>query len=486
MWPYRASGSIPLISPTPIDCRSLQAVDNNSPRGSILRNLAFSWAAVALAASAFLCACGGGGGSAKTDSTGLATSNSDPAAATTTAAAPADVPANGSALTVQTVTGTVNGLGYPFASRRLNYVAGIQPTSASKAAQDDAIRTQYNRWKTSGVQARCGGYVVTFRQDFLEVSEGAGYGMLLAVVMAGHDSQAKNLFDGLFRVVRSRPAYNTGYPALMDWRINNDCSSAGDGWNAMDGDLDIAMALLMADKQWGSSGTVNYKAEALATIAAIKAWNMTKDGFTTGLPNAANNRTSDYMIGHFKAFRRATGDAFWDAAVDKAFYLMDVMQTRYAPNTGLIPDFVINTGSSNPAPSTGYIGDGNEFEGFYYWNACRLPWRLASDYVTSGDTRSKNVTAKMMDFFVRDTGGKLENIREGYRLDGSALIAENLYWNPGSFVGPAVAGAMVDGRFQGALNGGWNYVAATPPTVYYDFEIQLLSMIVASGNWWNP
>jgi endoglucanase len=474
-----------------------------------LRNRKFSWAAVALAASAFLSACGGGSSSSSADFAGKASATeikpagsevlvaADGSDATVTAGVTANAPsvspaaagtANVSAPAVQqqAVTGTIDGLGYPFGSRRQSYVAGILPTSASKAAQDDAIRAQYNRWKNGGVQARCGGYVVTFNSSHLTVSEGAGYGMLIAAVMAGHDSQAKNLFDGLFRVVRSHPAYSTGHPALMDWRVNNDCSSGGEGWNAMDGDLDIAMALLMADKQWGSSGAVNYKAEALATIAAMKAYNMTPDGFTKGLPNPANNRTSDYMIGHFKAFRRATGDAFWDTAVDKAFYLMDVMQTRYAPNTGLIPDFVVNTGSGNPIPSPGYIGDNNAFEGFYYWNACRIPWRLASDYVTSGDPRSKNVTAKMMDFFVRDTGGKLQNIREGYRLDGSALIPENLDWNPPSFVAPAMAGAMVDSRFQNALNGAWSYTAASPATVYYDNEIQLLSMMVASGNWWNP
>ena len=81
------------------------------------------------------------------------------------------------------------------------------------------------------------------------------------------------------------------------------------------------------------------------------------------------------MITHFKAFKRATGDTFWDAATDKAFYLLDLMQSKFALTTGLIPDFVINT-ATNPAPSTGFNGDGdgNAMEGFYYWNACRGTW----------------------------------------------------------------------------------------------------------------
>ncbi|WP_449437807.1 glycosyl hydrolase family 8 [Pedobacter steynii] len=40
---------------------------------------------------------------------------------------------------------------------------------------------------------------------------------------------------------------------------------------ATDGDMDIAYALLLADKQWGSSGKINYKAEAISIINALKA-----------------------------------------------------------------------------------------------------------------------------------------------------------------------------------------------------------------------
>jgi endo-1,4-beta-D-glucanase Y len=375
------------------------------------------------------------------------------------------------------------GIARPFASHRVPYVAGIKPTVAAQAAQDALIRTRYDEWKSAGVKERCGGYVAVFKPEYATVSEGAGYGMLLTVLMAGHDSEAKSVFDGLFRVVRSNPASSTGHPALMDWRVKADCSGGGDGWNAMDGDLDIAMALLMADKQWGSRGSVNYKAEALAMIAALKAVNMSPLGHTKGLPSPNNNRTSDYMITHFKAFKRATGDVFWDLAVDKAFSLLDLMQTKFAPSTGLIPDFIVNT-STNPTPSPGHIADHNANEGFYYWNACRIPWRLASDYVTSGDRRSKVITGKMIDFFQKTSGGNPALIKPGYRLDGTAL--PNTDYQSPSFIGPVTAGATVDARFQPFLNNLWTYSASNPARGYYDSELQLLSLIVASGNWWNP
>lgn len=445
----------------------------------------FSYAATVLAGVLVLSACGGGGGGgdpAAVESADAAIYRArNPKAIASTTSATTTTTVASTTSTFPTTTSAVAGIAYPFASHRTPYVAGITPSVATQASQDALIRTQYDYWKTS-VQSKCSGYVVNFNASYATVSEGAGYGMLLTVLMAGYDGQAKDLFDGLFRVVRSHPASSTGYPALMDWRINADCSSGGDGWNAMDGDLDIAMALLMADRQWGSAGAVNYKAEALATIAAMKAFNMAPDGRTKGNANGSHSRTSDYMITHFKAFRRATGDSFWDMATDKAFSLLSTMQSIYSPSTGLIPDFIIDGSTSSPAPSPGYVVEGNANEGFYYWNACRLPWRLASDYVTSGDVRSKDITAKMVEFFNNATGGDPSKFQAGYKLDGTGLSS---YAAP-AFIGPATAGAMVDVRFQPFLNSLWTYSSSNAARGYYETELQLLSLIVVSGNWWNP
>ncbi len=357
----------------------------------------------------------------------------------------------------------------------------------------DAVLTkQYDAWKAARVISASsvvsGGLAVKFSDPtYMAVSEGAGYGMLLAVLFAGHDPNARALFDGLFAVVRARPAYAiTPYDPngkyLHDWRLNANGTSAGDGWNAMDGDLDIAMALLMAHKQWGSTtGSWNYLQEGRNTIAAIKSWNMNADGSTRGLPNANNNRTSDYMIGHFRAFKAATGDAIWDLAITKAYALIDRMQTVYSPGVGLMPDFVINTNTATPSPSTGYIGDGNDKEGHFWWNACRNPWRYSSDFLLSGDSRFSLVTGRMIDFFKSRSGGNPLNIGTGYALNGTLLTGGN----SAAYHGPICAGACVDARFQSFLDAMWNWNVTHLTTGYYDSELQLLSMVVASGNWWS-
>ena len=360
---------------------------------------------------------------------------------------------------------------------------------------DAALTRHYDAWRAHAIKPAdsivAGGYAVQFSQtNYLAVSEGMGYGMLLAVLFAGHDPQARTLFDGLMAVVRARPAYavvpydpNGKY--LMDWRLFANGTSAGEGWNAMDGDEDIAMALLMAHKQWGSSGRWNYLQEAKNTIGALKSWNMKPDGTTKGLSTPNVSRTSDYMIGHFRAFQAATGDSFWNTAIDRAYELSNRMQTVYSAGVGLMPDFIVDTHTATPRPSPGMMGDFNMNEDKYWWNACRNPWRYASDYLLSGDTRWKTITARMIDFFQAEAakvGGDVTAIGTGYTLSGTQLTGGD----SGAYHGPICAGACIDAKYQPFLDSLWNWNAAHPTTGYYDGEIQLLSMVVASGNWWSP
>jgi endo-1,4-beta-D-glucanase Y len=429
-----------------------------------------------------LVGCGGGGGggtdAATAGSSALASDSGFPVTSTP--------PAGGAA----------SGSGYPFGSRLDRYIGGILPTNAGAAQMDSAVAGCYDAWKARAivdVPSVPGGKAVRFNSpDYLAVSEGMGYGMLITVLMAGHDPEAKAIFDGLLKTVRARPAlgiaqyFGPSANNLMDWRLKMDGTSgdpANQGANAMDGDLDIAMALLMADRQWGSGGPWNYKQEGVNTINALKICNMKDDGATKGLPGPHNNRTSDYMIGHFRAFKKATGDALWDRAVDRAYGLVDRMQTVYAPNTGLIPDFVINTDSATPEPSHGFIGDGTPTEGDFYSNAQRDPWRFGTDFVLSGDARWRNVCNKMVAFLKADCGGDPSRIGDGYHLDGTPF--ERRY-PPKGIIGPLLCGAMVDAAHQDFLNTLWAYNVNNFTTEYYDSELMLIPMIVASGNWWNP
>jgi hypothetical protein len=448
---------------------------------------------VPAAAALSLIGCGGGGGggttSATTGSTGVVETPTTPQTGTTTPSTPSTTPGTPSTPSTSTGNSTPSGTGYPFGSRKTPYRAGILP-SQSNAAMDAMLAKQYDAWKAARVvdasSIAPGGYAVKFSDPtYMTVSEGMGYGMLLAVVFAGHDANAQQLFDGLLSVARTRFAYgNATYDPLgkylMDWRLYANGTSAGEGWNAVDGDLDVAMALLMADRQWGSSGKWNYLQEAKNTISAIKSICMRPDGTTRGLRTADVSRTSDYMIGHFRAFAAATGDSFWNLAIDRAYVLATLMQTTFS-SAGLMPDFIVHTDTAAPIPSPGYMGDGNANENKYWWNACRNPWRFSSDYLLSGDTRWKTVTGRMIDFFKSSSGGDPINIGTGYNLDGTMATGGN---SP-AYHGPICAGACIDAQYRTFLDAMWNWNANHLITGYYDGELQLLSLVVASGNWWS-
>jgi hypothetical protein len=188
------------------------------------------------------------------------------------------------------------------------------------------------------------------------------------------------------------------------------------------------------------------------------------------------------MFGHFRAFASATGDSFWTTAIDRAYLLSTLMQTVFSPGVGLMPDFIVSTDTANPAPSPGMMGDGNYNENKYWWNACRNPWRFASDYVISGDTRIKQVTQRLVDFFLKSSGGDPIGIGTGYNLDGTMVTGGQ---SP-AYHGPICAGACIDAQYQSFADALWTWNAKNLTTGYYDSEIQLLSLAVASGNWWSP
>jgi hypothetical protein len=441
------------------------------------------------AAALVLAGCGGGGGG-----------GADAAAATDGPIAAQASEAAGAPVATKAAGGS--GTGYPFGSRLDAYVAGIKPSNATPAEMDDTIKRCYDAWKAKAiapVPTIPGGLAVRFGDSptVLTVSEGMGYGMLLAVLMHGHDAGARDLFDGLLTTVRGRPAkgikkdkdHAKHADFLMDWRLDKEgrsTDSNDEGWNAMDGDQDIAMALLMADRQWGSTGKWNYKQEGINTINAMKAFNMKADGTTKGLSTPHVSRTSDYMIGHFRAYQKATGDDFWNLAIERSYALVERMQTVFSPTAGLTPDFIVGTDTAAPYPSPGGMGDFVDTEMHYYANAQRNPWRWGTDYVLSGDERWKKVCDKLTDLFKRDNGGEPARTPTGYRLDGSPLDRPFPAWSPKGMIGPQLCGAMVDGRHQEYLNALWDFNAKNFTTSYYDSELQLIPMIVAAGNWWNP
>ena len=124
-------------------------------------------------------------------------------------------------------------------------------------------------------------------------------------------------------------------------------------------------------------------------------------------------------------------------------------------------------------------------DGDYYYNACRLPWRLGCDYLINGDERAKDLLAPINNWIKKTCNNDPYQIRDGYTLKGKATISssgDNI-----AFIGPFGVSAMMDAKNQVWLNRIWDYACHEPMTdeEYYGNTLKLLSMIVMSGNWWE-
>jgi endo-1,4-beta-D-glucanase Y len=260
-------------------------------------------------------------------------------------------------------------------------------------------------------------------------------------------------------------------------------------------------------------------------------------------------RSSDYMPDHLRAFREATENPAWDTVLDNNYRLFRYLQNTYSPDAGLVPDFIKNIrispsrvsaapgqpttpgqptstgrktdtssltgkGSNTPAPppdSTALTGTGpapsieqdaddanffaqpvqpnyleSKYDGVYNFNACRVPWHIATDYLVSGDPRAAAFLSRINHWIQTTTKGNPDNISAGYNLSGEDL--PHRYFEALCFICPFAVAAMASPDNQQWLNKMWDYIQhfKLKDFDYYDNTIKILDMIILSGNYWTP
>lgn len=376
--------------------------------------------------------------------------------------------------------------------QHVSYTAGTAlPNHKSQAQLDSDVRNFYSAWKAKFVtQTGTNQYYIhasTWQPDAVSVSEGHGYGMVITALMAGQDPSAQTIYDGMYRFFRAHPAYNT---QLMGWYQRKTSSGAvvdGERYNATDGDLDIAYSLILADRQWGSGGAINYLAEAKNVIRAIMQADINRTYWTvmrgdTGQGDQST-RTSDYMLDHFRAFAAVSGDANWNKVVDKAISIITTVQSNNSRGVGLVPDFVVKAGGT-PVPAAPNSFEGPD-DGHYSWNACRVPWRLATDYALYGDQRVFAAVNQMNGFIRNSTRSQSSGIAVGYLLSGQPIDSG---WTAMAFTAPFGVSATLSSLNQTWLNSLWDRMVGTSLNSedYFGNNIKMIALLVMSGNYWRP
>lgn len=355
----------------------------------------------------------------------------------------------------------------PFPANIIFNTGLMATTKNSQHALDN-----YNVWKTNFVEDCSNGRKrIKFDDPTKTVSEGIGYGMLLAVY-----SGDKTLFDGLWLYYKD----NVNANGVMNWKING-CSGTNGANGATDAELDAAFALIVADYQWTSSGTINYKSDAATLITAIKNHEVEantyvlKPGDQFGGSQITN--PSYFSPAYYRAFGAFTNDAaFWNQVAEKSYTVINNNLTGNNAVGGLVSDWCMASGAYSSSASVYHQGGKT-----YSYDAARTPWRIAVDYAWYGNADAKTYCKKSSDFVRVNLGGS-SNIKDGYNQNGTA----SGQWHNATFVG-AFACAAMGGDNQSHLDASYNDLNGLgEPTSYFNQTLKTLYLFLLTGNFYLP
>ena len=376
----------------------------------------------------------------------------------------------------------------------------IQPTNVTPAQMNRTVEKFYAAWKHHYIRKIPG---TSPLQKFVEyepgpktVSEAHGYGMVIAAYM-----KDKRDFDALYYYFKAHPSKQG--KNLMAWNQKMSDGAMIDingSYTATDGDLDIAYALILADKQWGSRGTINYRAAALASMSdtlsyvvnptysslMIGDWVMAPGALTH---NELYTRPSDFMTDHILAFAEydtAHSEA-WARVYDRIVTIVNGQFTNDHENAGMVSDFMVAV-NGNFVPVTGKYMEG-EHDGDYFYNACRTPWRLAMSYINYGRTEMLPYLLAQNRWIRSVSKNNPASIKAGYYVqngDSGKPFTDDTNL---SFIAPFAINAMITPNSQQWLNRLWSELTGKHyglVTSYYGDAIRMQVLLTLAGKWWRP
>ncbi len=323
------------------------------------------------------------------------------------------------------------------------------------------------------------------------VSEAQGYGMLIAASMAEYDIYAKDIFDGMYRYYRSHLS-EIG-PNLMAWQQQDNGTAivnVSGADSATDGDMDIAYSLLIADSVWGSDEGIDYKQSAIDIINDIMEYEVNKTDWVLQLGdwayytdesdvNYSATRASDFIMQYMPVFAEVTGDERWLNVYDSTYRIIDSIVDEY--NTGILPDFIVKdseTGKFIPSPPN-FLE--SEYDGYYYYNSCRTPWRIGMDYLINKNSSAKKFSDTITSFISKATNGDPSEIKAGYKLDGTPVED----YDDLCFIAPFMIAVDCgdNTEWHDAVR---DIVLNYGEDVYFGDTIKMLCLMVDDGGWIVP
>jgi len=241
-------------------------------------------------------------------------------------------------------------------------------------------------WETYKKRFIHNGRTVDPQQANVTTSEGQAYTLLRAVYM-----NDKATFDKVWRWTKEALQKENG---LFRWKWQETGFSIVDEGSATDADSDIALSLIFAAHQWNSNA---YQSEARRIIQAIWEYEVVTVGDTPYLMAGEWGNQEQQIVFNPSYFSPATYKIFadvdsihpWNEVVDSSYTVIsECTQAKLDKQSGVLPPewcALDKTTSQFTQPQ----GDAPNST-VYGYNAFRVPWRVALDYLWFKDQRAKD------------------------------------------------------------------------------------------------
>lgn len=324
---------------------------------------------------------------------------------------------------------------YPFPQNKQYAYGHIFNPDLKKT--ETAIRQKFNDWRKKWVTENVmvdgvpTAYIKMSDSKIFRISsKDIAYGMLVSVYMADASNDAQSLFNQFMNFYRCfalenkepKTCKSQNFKIMAGEVSENDSSLVRFmGVSNPIADIDAALALLLADKQWGSEGAEKYATYAETLLqdiynndvdasekTHIKAYSDNDPAFSPSYSAFANFKI-------FAESRAALKDAWNTLANNTAAELFACQDS----STGLVPLWC-DYSTHKPVK----VMDDYSYEegpGFIY-DALLVPWRMATAYYWYGDENAKKVNDKLAKWLSSASYGHASYIKTYYKLDGSNSI----------------------------------------------------------------
>ncbi len=340
---------------------------------------------------------------------------------------------------------------------------------------------------------QCGdnlGLVFDPNMGYQAVSEGVGYGLLMAVLM-GDQSTFDTIYDAAHAVLLDD---TTG---LFNWRADNTGQITGFS-SATDAELDTAAALIFAQARvergaWSQHPDRPYGERARSLLDSIYLYEVADGKYLTpgdawGGNGQAIINLSYFTPAWFRIFDAFEGGTRWDPLIHQGY--RSLFSVPRGNRLGLTPDWA--TADGRPAfefcDAEGRPREACRFEMTY--DAIRVPWRIGVDCLWFGDARACEWSQRSAAFL---TGIENPNaFAVMYDMDGNPIVGYQNELMTGMWIVAALASGDADLQLKlGDLLHGYSSNALSEgywggsPQYYYNQSLAWFGASLLSGDFRN-